>query len=169
EDCRLATLFTSRRARGTAGEMAADLVATAEQPVHAPMRPMAVLATIDAGDEAAARRLTDRWSGWQPSDWSTGFVTAGWGMVAARLGVPDPGVMYERLLPSADELVVMGSQVVCWGVIHQILADLADVLGRPELARDHARQAIAAHERLGLAALTTGRTYSLAQRSGSAT
>ncbi|WP_155360046.1 AfsR/SARP family transcriptional regulator [Acrocarpospora macrocephala] len=163
EDCRLATLFTSRRARGQAGEMAAGLVATAELPVHAPMRPLAVLATIDAGDEAAARRLTGRWAGWQPSDWSTRFVTAGWGMVAARLGAPDPEVMYERLLPHADELVVMGSQVVCWGATHQILADLAAGLGDPGLARDHAERALAAHERLGLTALTTPRTYALGQ------
>ncbi|GAA0380219.1 hypothetical protein Acor_01740 [Acrocarpospora corrugata] len=161
EDCRLSTLFTARRARGSAGELAADLAATAEDPVHAPMRPMAVLATIDAGDAgdgAAARRLTGRWAGWQPSDWSTGFVSAGWGMVAARLGVPDPQVMYDRLLPRGDELVVMGSQVVCWGVTHQILADLADVLGDRDLARDHAERALAAHERLGLTALTTPRT-----------
>ncbi|WP_214106578.1 AfsR/SARP family transcriptional regulator [Acrocarpospora catenulata] len=160
-DCRLATLFTSRWAQGRAGELAGALTETAEEAIHAPMRPMAVLATFAAGDVAEARRLTELWSCRLPSDWSTGFVTAGWGLVAARLGMPDPRAMYDRLAPFADQLVVMGSQVVCWGSVHQVLAELAAALDEPALAREHATQALAVHDRLGLTALTSPATLAL--------
>ncbi|GAB1816967.1 BTAD domain-containing putative transcriptional regulator [Herbidospora sp. RD11066] len=150
EDCRLLNLYTAREAQGRAGELADELIAAAHEPEHAPMRTIAVLAAIDAGRIEEARRLAERWSGWIPLDWSHDFIAASWGLVAARIGVPDPAAKYAELEPLADRFVEMGSSVSCWGSMRLVLAELAAALGRPDLAGEHAAAALGVHTRLGL-------------------
>ncbi|WP_066365252.1 BTAD domain-containing putative transcriptional regulator [Herbidospora mongoliensis] len=150
EDCRLLALYAVKESIGRIGDLADELIAAAHDPVHSVLRTLAVLAAIDAGRLDDARRLAGRWSGWTPLDWSGDFVTAGWGLVAARIGIPDPAAAYAALEPRADQFVVMGSSVTCWGSMRLVLAELAAALGRPDLAGEHAVAALETHVRLGL-------------------
>ncbi|MFF5209025.1 BTAD domain-containing putative transcriptional regulator [Streptosporangium sp. NPDC000396] len=148
---RLVALFTCRRGQGRVAEMLDELVTAAEQPLMVPLRPVAVLATLDTGKDDLARDLIERWGTEIRQDWIADFLTPVWGLIAARLGVPDPGDLYDRLLPYADQLIVCGTGSAGWGSTHQVLAELAARLGRTARAREHARAAVEAHRRLGFA------------------
>uniref|UniRef100_UPI00082FCCCF ATP-binding protein n=1 Tax=Actinomadura kijaniata TaxID=46161 RepID=UPI00082FCCCF len=147
---RLVTLFTIRRGQGRGAELLDDLVGAAEEAAHRPLRPVAVLAAVEAGRADLARDLVERWGHHVPRDWTADFLTPVWGLVAARLGTPDPAVLYEELLPHADLFVVSGMGSACWGSTHLVLAELAARLGRPDRAREHARAALDVHRALGL-------------------
>ncbi|NUW46645.1 AfsR/SARP family transcriptional regulator [Nonomuraea rhodomycinica] len=146
----LITLFTCRWAQGRAGELAGGLVSRAGRPDMVPLRPVAVLAAIEADGHAPARELVARWGAEVRHDWSTEFLTVVWGYVAARLGVPDPADLYARLAPYAGRLVVSGMGAAGWGSMHLVLAELARAMGETERARAHARQAHETHLRHGL-------------------
>ncbi|TCO50843.1 BTAD domain-containing putative transcriptional regulator [Actinocrispum wychmicini] len=148
---RLVTTFTCRRAQGRVPELLAELVAAAREPNQVPLRPVAVLAAVEANQCALARELIALWGTDTAEDWVGDFLVAVWGLVAARLGVPDPRELYEKLLPSADQFVVAGMGTACWGSTRLVLAELAGRLGRAGEARDHARAALEVHERHGLA------------------
>ncbi|MFC5818772.1 AfsR/SARP family transcriptional regulator [Nonomuraea harbinensis] len=147
---RLIARYLCGRARGEAAGLVDELVAAAEPALMAPVRPVAILAALENGREALARELLARWGGTLREDWSADFLWPVWGLVAARLGTPSPGDLYARLLPIADQLVVMGSGSAVFGSVRDALAQLALRLGRTEEAAEHARAAIAAHQRLGL-------------------
>jgi DNA-binding SARP family transcriptional activator/tetratricopeptide (TPR) repeat protein len=147
---RLLTLFTCRRAQGRVTEILDELVAAAGKPCLVPLRPLAVLAAVEADRPDLARELIDRWGTRIPDDWIADFLTPVWGLVAARLGVPDPQELYDRLLPHAGLFVVAGMGSACWGSTHLVLAELAQRLGRREEAREHARASLEVHHRLGL-------------------
>ncbi|WP_248963970.1 BTAD domain-containing putative transcriptional regulator [Sphaerisporangium perillae] len=144
------TLFTSRRAQGRIPEIVDDLCARASDPDMVPLRPLAVLATVEVGDLALARELVGRWGSAVHDDWSADFLTVVWGHVGARLGLPDPAEVYDKIAPYADGLVVCGSGIACWGSTHMVLAELADAMGDRALARQHAERAHQTHLRLGL-------------------
>ncbi|MCT9932951.1 AAA family ATPase [Planotetraspora sp. A-T 1434] len=146
----LITVYTCRRAQGRAGELVERLVTRSSDPEMVPLRPVAVLAALDAGDPALARDLVERWGTEIREDWTAEFLAVIWGHVAARLGVPDPTAMYGRLLPYAGRLVVSGMGGAAWGSTHLVLAELAEAMGDHHVARDHARQAHETHTRLGL-------------------
>ncbi len=146
----LITLYTCRRGQGRVDEIADRLVSRAHDPDMVPLRPVAALAALDAGDTALARRLAERWSGEIRDDWTTEFIVVVWGHVAARLGVPDPDALYRRLAPYGDRLVVSGMGGAGWGSTHLVLAELADATGERGLAQRHARRAHETHLRLGL-------------------
>ncbi|KAA9375770.1 AAA family ATPase [Microbispora cellulosiformans] len=144
------TLYTCRREQGRVGEVADRLVSRAHDPDMVPLRPVAALAALDAGDPALARRLSERWGGEIRDDWTTEFLAVVWGHLAARLGVPDPAALYRRLAPYGERLVVSGMGGAGWGSTHLVLAELADATGGRDLALRHARRAHEAHLRLGL-------------------
>ncbi|RGA01602.1 hypothetical protein DI270_028655 [Microbispora triticiradicis] len=146
----LITLYTCRREQGRAGEVADRLVSRAHDPDMVPLRPVAALAALDAGDTALARRLAERWGGEIRDDWTTEFLVVVWGHLAARLGVPDPAALYRRLAPYGERLVVSGMGGAGWGSTHLVLAGLADATGGRDLALGHARRAHETHLRLGL-------------------
>lgn len=131
-------------------ELLDDLIAAGDLPQMTPMRPLAVLAALDVGKEELARALIARWGAELRDDWSGDFVVPIWGLIAARLGAPDPEELYEILLPVADQLIVMGMGSAAWGSIRDVLAALAVRLGRAEEADEHRRAAIDTHRRLGL-------------------
>ncbi|MGI5272625.1 BTAD domain-containing putative transcriptional regulator [Nonomuraea sp. CA-218870] len=151
---RLIARYLCRRAEGDAGELmdelVDELVAAAEPALMAPVRPVAILAALENGREGLARELVARWGEPLREDWSADFLWPVWGLVAARLGVPAPDDLYARLLPIADQLVVLGSGSAVCGSVRDVLAQLALRLGRTEEAAEHARAAIAGYERLGL-------------------
>jgi hypothetical protein len=78
------------------------------------------------------------------------FLLPVWGLVAARLGTPDPRDLYERLAPYADQFVTAGMGTACWGSCHLVLAELAGRLGRGDDARGHAEAARKIHCKHGL-------------------
>ncbi|MFI7466019.1 BTAD domain-containing putative transcriptional regulator [Nonomuraea sp. NPDC049646] len=138
---RLVTTFTCRRGQGRVAEILEELVAAAEEPRFVPLRPVAVLAAAESGRAELAHELVARWGTDVPDDWVADFLVPVWGLVAARLGVPDPRALYERLLPYADLLVVAGMGTACWGSTHLVLAELARRLGDEDAARAHAAAA----------------------------
>ncbi|MEU4538742.1 BTAD domain-containing putative transcriptional regulator [Streptosporangium sp. NPDC023825] len=147
------TTFTCDRGRGRVAETLDGLLASAEDPSMAPLRPIAVLAALDSGRPDLARELVARWGTEVADDWIADFLVPVWGLVAARLGVPDPEELYDRLAPYADRLIVSGTGSAAWGSTHLVLAELAARLGRAGRAREHAREAAGTHRRLGLAYL----------------
>ncbi|GAB2817489.1 BTAD domain-containing putative transcriptional regulator [Actinocorallia aurea] len=149
EFCRWNGLMTARRALGDAGGLLDGLLAEAE--TTEPLRPTAVLALLESGDEAGARALMARWGTEIRRTWTEDFHAAVWGRIAARLGTPDPAELYRRLAPHRDELVIAGIGITSWGSVHGVLAELAAALGDRSLAREHAEAARAVHVRLGLA------------------
>ncbi len=138
---RLVTLFTCRRGQGRVPELLTELVATAGEPHLEPLRPVAVLAAVEANRHDLARKLIAMWGTHTPDDWIADFLIPVWGLVAARLGTPDPRELYDTLLPHADQFVVAGMGTACWGPTHLVLAELAERLGRVADARHHARAA----------------------------
>ncbi|MEV4220403.1 BTAD domain-containing putative transcriptional regulator [Nonomuraea sp. NPDC049725] len=138
---RLATAYSRARAHGESGTVLDDLLAAAEERHLEPVRPLAILAAAESGRTDLAHDLIARWGTRIRQDWTADFLTPVWGLVAARLGTPSPHDLYETLLPSADLLVVLGIGSACWGSTHQVLAELADRMGRTETAREHARAA----------------------------
>lgn len=149
---RLVTMFTCERGRdrGRVAGMLDELVTVAEQPAMVPLRPVAVLAALDAGREDLARELAAHWGTEVGEDWIADFLLPVWGIVSAWLGVPDPAPLYDALLPRADQLIVAGTGCATWGSTHHVLAGLAARLGRTVSAREHAHAAARAHRALGL-------------------
>lgn len=148
---RLIARYVCGRAGGGAAGLVDELVTAAEPALMAPVRPVAVLAALEDGREDLARELAARWGGGLRGDWAADFLWPVWGLVAARLGTPSPDDLYARLLPIADQLVVMGSGSAVFGSVRDVLAQLALRLGRTDEAAEHARAAVATHRRLGLA------------------
>ena len=148
---RLVTTFTCRRAQGRVPEILDELVAAADEPHLVPLRPVAVLAAVESDRPTLARELIDRWGTRIPDDWVADFLVPVWGLVAARLGTPDPRDLYDRLVPYAEQFVVAGMGTACWGSTHLVLAELARRLDDENAALAHARAALEAHRRHGLA------------------
>ncbi|XVQ83609.1 BTAD domain-containing putative transcriptional regulator [Microbispora siamensis] len=136
--------------QGRGGEFLAELVDIAADESNLVARPTAVLAAIEAGDRDLAHRLVDRWGTVAPQDWTWQFVVWQWGLVAARLGRPDPHAMLAELRPIAHELVIMGTGCVAWGTLHDAVARLLHRVGDVPAALAHAESARDAHRRLGL-------------------
>ncbi|GAA2596399.1 BTAD domain-containing putative transcriptional regulator [Actinomadura fulvescens] len=147
----LLAIYTCKRGQGAGHEMADELVAAADAPDLVPLRPVAVLAAVEAGRTGLARELVERWGTEVAETWIADFLIPVWGMVAARLGVPDPQAQYDRLAPMADGLMIAGMGTAAWGSNRLVLAELAASLGRTDQAIEHAEAALAAHRRLGLA------------------
>ncbi|XRQ10805.1 BTAD domain-containing putative transcriptional regulator [Actinomadura welshii] len=152
---RLITTFTCRRAQGRVPEMLDELVAAAGEPGLVPLRPVAVLAAVEAGRPALARDLLGRWGVEMPDDWVGDFLLPVWGLVAARLGTPDPRDLYRRLIPYADTFVVAGMGTACWGSTRFVLAELAGRLGDGAAASAHAICGDIAHKKRGLSDWTS--------------
>ncbi|MFI6732593.1 BTAD domain-containing putative transcriptional regulator [Nonomuraea sp. NPDC050451] len=150
---RLGVLYTCRRGQGRVAELLDELVAAGDRPLMSLVRPLAILASLDVARTGQARRLLQRWGVDLREDWSADFFFPVWGLVAAQLGTPDPGEMYERLLPIADQPIVLGTGSAALGCVQDVLAELALRLGRTEQALEHNQAAITRHQRLGLAYL----------------
>ncbi|MEV4375397.1 BTAD domain-containing putative transcriptional regulator [Streptosporangium sp. NPDC049644] len=142
--------FFSSWAQGRHGVLVPELLEAAEDDSNSLLRPAAVLAVIEAGDEALAHRLIDRWGVAVERDWAWQFVTWQWGLVAARIGRPDPYGLLEELEPIAEQLVTLGTGCISWGTIHGVVAQLLHRIGRVEEALAHAERARETHHRLGL-------------------
>ncbi|MEV0129830.1 AAA family ATPase, partial [Dactylosporangium sp. NPDC050688] len=150
---RLALLYTSRRFQQRPGELLDELVRRADEPNLELLRPTAVLAACESGDEDLARRLVEQWGTDREMLWCWSFVAFQWALVAARLGTPDPAELYEEILPFADQWSTVGTGCASWGSMRYALAALAGRLGRVEDAAAHAELALRAHRSAGAAHL----------------
>ncbi|MEO3840406.1 MULTISPECIES: BTAD domain-containing putative transcriptional regulator [unclassified Streptomyces] len=137
----LVTLYTCRRAQGRVAEIADDLVAAAAEPDMTPLRPVAILAAAEAGRTDHAHELIARWGTDIADDWTADFLLPVWGLVAVRLGTPDPQHLYDQLSRHADQFIVAGMSTAAWGSTHTVLAELAARLGRDDLTRHHTHAA----------------------------
>jgi DNA-binding SARP family transcriptional activator len=146
---RLALLYTSRRFQGRPAELLDELVRRADEPHLELLRPTAILAACESDDEALARRLLARWGTAREQLWCWNFVAFQWGLIAARLGTPDPRQLYDEILPFADQWSTVGTGCATWGSLRFVLAALAERLERLDEAELHATQALAEHRRLG--------------------
>ncbi|WP_214102664.1 BTAD domain-containing putative transcriptional regulator [Acrocarpospora catenulata] len=126
------------------------LVSRAGDPSDRLVRPTAILAALESGDPALARELVARWGVEIPRDWTWQFVAWQWGLIAARLGQPDPEAMLGVLLPVAGQIATLGTGCVSWGSIHEAVAELYAATGDLTRARDHATAAAATHRRLAI-------------------
>ncbi|WP_141576674.1 AfsR/SARP family transcriptional regulator [Actinomadura sp. WMMA1423] len=141
---RLMQLTVLDRARGRVPGRLDELLAAAPHPENAALRPTAVLALLDAGEQERARHLLLRWSldrVPREQTWASDFEHGQLGEIAAVLGTPDPAAMYRLLYPYRDRLQVVGSALACAGSNHAVLAKLAERLGRPDAAAEHLARA----------------------------
>ncbi|MFG2038052.1 ATP-binding protein [Dactylosporangium sp. NPDC048998] len=159
---RLALLYTSRRFQGRPAELRDELVRRADEPLLELLRPTAVLAAVESGDEDLGRALVERWGATRDRLWAWEFLVFQWGLVAARLGTPDPQELYDEIAPFADRCCTVGSGGATWGSLHFVQAELAVRLGERAVALDHARAARSTHERLGAAHLIAASDAQLA-------
>ncbi|MEV4137567.1 BTAD domain-containing putative transcriptional regulator [Dactylosporangium sp. NPDC049742] len=163
---RLAMLYTSRRFQGRPGELLDELVRRADEPHLELLRPTAVLAACESGDEDRARRLVDRWGTRREMLWCWNLVAFQWALVAARLDLPQCAELYEEVLPFADQWATVGTGCATWGSMHYALAALAHALGRRDEGLAHATLALEAHRRLGAAHLEAASVAQVARLSG---
>ncbi|WP_344498439.1 BTAD domain-containing putative transcriptional regulator [Dactylosporangium maewongense] len=163
---RLAMLYTSRRFQGRPGELLDELVRRADEPHLELLRPTAVLAACESGDEDLARRLVDRWGTRREMLWCWNLVAFQWALVAARLDLPPCAELYEEILPFADQWSTVGTGCATWGSMRYALAELAERLGRPDESVAHATLALEAHRRLGAAHLEAASIAQVARLSG---
>ncbi|MER7001625.1 BTAD domain-containing putative transcriptional regulator [Dactylosporangium sp. NPDC000555] len=159
---RLALLYTSRRFQGRAGELRDELVRRAGEPHLELLRPTAVLAACESGDEGLGRALIARWGATRDRLWSWEFMAFQWGLIAGRLGTPDPGELYDEIAPFAERCCTVGTGYATWGSLHFVQAELALRLGDRAVAVEHSRAARATHERLGVTHLIAASDAQLA-------
>ncbi|NYE38124.1 DNA-binding SARP family transcriptional activator [Nocardioides cavernae] len=134
---------TLARDRGRLGEVQDELVRTASQEAFRALRWTALLALAETGRVAEARSWQKRWNltTLPRPYWNGDFDDVQAGMVAALLGCPDPATCYDHLLSLRGTVTVAGTGLAVWGPVDDVLADLAERLGRPADATAHRRDA----------------------------
>jgi DNA-binding CsgD family transcriptional regulator/tetratricopeptide (TPR) repeat protein len=138
---------------GTLADYAEQIAARLARPDHPSIphlaAPAAALGFAQRGDVAQARQIASRWFAPPPRSWTWMQPIAYWAQVAAVLGVPDPGWLYDRLAPHAGELAIVGMVTDGGGAIDSLLAGLALRLGRLDEAAEHAQAGLALDTRAG--------------------
>jgi DNA-binding SARP family transcriptional activator/tetratricopeptide (TPR) repeat protein len=140
-------LFELRWLQGRLAEVEDRLSRYAErQPGFAGWRAAVAMVCSEGGRLDEARGHFDVLAAHEFSDgrfdhtWTTVMVTNA--EVCAALGdAPRAALLYERLMPFHDRLVVLGSGAVCIGAIDRTLGQLATVAGRFDDAEEHFRRA----------------------------
>jgi hypothetical protein len=137
-------------AQGRVAEFADEAERIAHLPGMDATWPLAALAVAEAGDPAHARQLAEQW--WQPDrqpDWTTDHQFADWGWLASRLGYPDPGLIYDKMLRYADRVVLAGTAVACRGSAQLVLGHLAKSNEALALAAQHFDTAAKRNDEMG--------------------
>ncbi|HKR69259.1 MAG TPA: LuxR C-terminal-related transcriptional regulator, partial [Streptosporangiaceae bacterium] len=138
---------------GTLADHADQIAACLARPDHPSIphlaAPAAALGFAQRGDAEQAREIAARWFAPPPWSWTWMQAIAYWAQVAAMLGVPDPGWLYDRLAPHAGEVAIVGMVTDGGGAVDSLLAGLALRLGRLDEAAEHARAGLALDTRVG--------------------
>jgi len=138
---------------GTLADHAEQIAALLARPDHPSIprlaAPAAALGFTQRGDLERARQIASQW--WVPPPRSYTWMqpVAYWAQVAAALGAPDPGWLYDQLAPYAGELAIVGMAGDCGGAVDSLLAGLALRLGRLDDAAEHAEAGLAQETRVG--------------------
>jgi DNA-binding SARP family transcriptional activator/tetratricopeptide (TPR) repeat protein len=137
---------------GTLADHAEQLAARLAQPDHPSVphlaAPAAALGFTLRGDTERACQIASGWFAPPPRSWAWPQAIAFWAQVAIALGVPDPGWLYDQLVPHAGELAVVGVGGDCGGAADSLLAGLAWRLGRPGEAAARAQAGLALETRV---------------------
>jgi DNA-binding SARP family transcriptional activator len=116
------------------------------------VRPTAILALLHAGRDTDARRLLG--DGPRLGEcWTWAFNVVQWADITVELDLPGGEEVAAQLATFADDLVVAGSNLGCFGSAHQWLARLAHHRGNHTEAAEHTSLAAARHQALGLPGL----------------
>jgi DNA-binding CsgD family transcriptional regulator len=138
---------------GTLADHAEQIAARLDRPDHPSIPhlagPAAALGFAQRGDLERARQITSRWFTPPPRSFTWMQAIAYWAQVAAILGVPDPGWLYDQLAPHAGELAIVGMVTDGGGAVDSLLAGLALRLGRLGEAAEHARAGLELETRVG--------------------
>jgi DNA-binding CsgD family transcriptional regulator len=152
---------------GTLADHAEQITMRLARPDHPSIphlaAPAAALGFAQRGDAEQARHIAGRWFAPPPRSWTWMQPIAYWAQVAAILGVPDPGWLYDRLAPHAGELAIVGMVTDGGGAVDSLLAGLALHLGRLDEAAEHAQAGLALDTRVG-SQIWIGRTKDLINR-----
>jgi DNA-binding SARP family transcriptional activator len=116
------------------------------------VRPTAILALLHVGRATDARRLVDDGPRLREC-WSWAFNVVQWADITVELDLPGGEGLTAQLATFADDLVVAGSNLGCFGSTHQWLARLAHHRGDHTEAAEHASLAADRHQALGLPGL----------------
>jgi DNA-binding SARP family transcriptional activator len=137
----------------TLADHAEELEEQASNPVHRSIphlaAPAAALAYVERHDRGRALEITGKWFAPPPMTWSWMQAIAYWAQVAAAIGEPDPGWLYDQLLGHSGELAVVGIGVDCGGAVDCLLGALALRLGRRDEALERAQAGLALERQAG--------------------
>jgi DNA-binding SARP family transcriptional activator/DNA-binding CsgD family transcriptional regulator len=138
---------------GTLTDHAEQIAALLAQPDHPSIprlaAPAAALGFALRGDLERARQIASQWFVPPPRSYTWMQPVAYWAQVAATLGAPDPGWLYDQLAPCAGELAIVGMAGDCGGAVDSLLAGLALRLGHLDKAAEHAQAGLALETRVG--------------------
>jgi DNA-binding SARP family transcriptional activator/DNA-binding CsgD family transcriptional regulator/tetratricopeptide (TPR) repeat protein len=138
---------------GTLAVHAEQIAARLDRPDHPSIphlaTPAAALGFAQRGDVERARQIASRWFAPPPRSFTWMQAIAYWAQVAAIVGVPDPGWLYDQLAPHAGEVAIVGMVTEGGGSVDSLLAGLALQLGRLDEAAEHARAGLALETRVG--------------------
>ena len=138
---------------GTLADHAEQLARRLAEPDHLSIphlaAPAAALGFAQRGDTQQAREIVSRWFAPPPRSWTWIQAIAYWAQAATALGMPDPGWLYDQLVPHAGELAIVGIGVDCGGAVESLLAGLTWRLGRLDEAAERARAGLALETRVG--------------------
>ncbi|MGX5681815.1 ATP-binding protein [Schumannella luteola] len=146
-----AQTYTLARRTGEVAPVAREIADKAMKDSHRSLRWLAVLSLADAGHVEEARALQARWglhSIPAAEYWGTDLDRAMAAEVSLRLGSPLLTDAYDAVAASPSTLVVLGTALVCWGPRADLLARLADRLGRADAAARHREEARAVLDRV---------------------
>lgn len=132
------------RVEGRVTDIADALTATASVDAHRALRWTAVLALAETDRISEARAMQNRWNLRavpRARTWSTEFEIAQAAEVAVYLGTPLLTDAYETLSRSRSPLLMAGTGVAVLGPRDELLARLADRLGRADVAAAHRARA----------------------------
>jgi predicted ATPase/DNA-binding SARP family transcriptional activator/DNA-binding CsgD family transcriptional regulator len=156
---------------GTLAEHAEQMAMRLDRPDHPSIphlaAPAAALGFTQHGDLERATQIAGHWFAPPPRSWTWFQPIAYWAQVAAILGIPDPGWLYDQLAPHAGELAIVGMVTDGGGAVDSLLAGLALHLGRLDDAAEHARAGLALETRVG-SRIWINRTTDLINRIGAA-
>ncbi|MDO7883523.1 BTAD domain-containing putative transcriptional regulator [Salinibacterium soli] len=148
-----AQMYTLARRTGDIEPVAREIADKAMKDSHRSLRWLAVLSLADAGRVEDARALQSRWglhSVPTAEYWGTDLDRAMAAEVSLRLGSPLLTEAYDAVAASPSTLVVLGTALVCWGPRADLLARLADRLGRSDAAAAHRAEADRVRERVAV-------------------
>jgi DNA-binding SARP family transcriptional activator len=156
---------------GTLADHAEQIAARLDRPDHPSIphlaAPAAALGFAQCGDLERAHQIVTRWFAPPPRSFTWMQAIAYWAQVAAILGGPDPGWLYDQLAPHSGELAIVGMVTDGGGAVDSLLAGLALHLGRLAEAAEHARAGLALETRVG-SQIWINRTTDLINRIGAA-